>query len=483
MVDRIRIWEVVHAVGLACVLVACGEEASSNEEPEDTANTANPSKMMAAERAAGAGTGGDDASATAEGDQAAGDSTDDSGQSGSPNGADNDGDRAGPAASGEDNGAGAGEDSGAGADEPGASDDPDAMDDGVDDGEEPVNAFGDGSNPDAVNPYPDYRSENYARDDMWMCKPGLAHNYCIEDIVEATEALPDGSFRPFMDDLGTDHPIDCLFWYPTVNRTEDPTSLDFSDPKPMLSSIRSQAARFSRVCNVYAPFYRQVSLNNGGDRQLGFMDVVDSFKHYVANWSEGRNFVVYGHSQGTGHATRLIQQEIDDNPDLRNRLVSTLLIGGGLTADTFDNIPLCTAPDQTGCAVGFQAYGPEMSLSGIRAGLACTNPAALGGGKAVLKGAFFQSRDANYSPDLGPDFTAFWGLFRDFFTGECVEAPSGGQVLLIDYVDDPNDMRDRFLNLDREIGFGLHVFDYQFPLDDLVELVRSQRDAKLSEMP
>jgi hypothetical protein len=283
-----------------------------------------------------------------------------------------------------------------------------------------------------------------------------------------------------MDPLGTEHPIDCIFWYPTVNRTEDPTSFDFSDPEPMLSSIRSQAARFSRVCNVYAPFYRQRSLNNGGDAELGYMDVVDSFKHYIANWSEGRNFVIYGHSQGTGHATRLITQEVDGNPDLRNRLVSTLLIGGRLSASTFANIPLCSAPDQTGCAIAYQAYGVPQSLGSIAADLACTNPGALGGGKAVMKGAFFKSRGGSYSPDLGADFTANWGLYRNFFTAECVSAPSGGQVLQIDYTNEAGDMRAKFLDLSTVIGFGLHVFDYQFPLDDLVELVRSQRKAKLA---
>ena len=340
-----------------------------------------------------------------------------------------------------------------------------------------------GSNPNAVNPYPGYTSAIYGEDRMWMCKPGLAQNYCLENIADATEALPDGTFQPFMDELGTDHPIDCIFWYPTVNRTEDPTSYDFSDPAPMLSSIRSQAARFSRVCNVYAPFYRQASLNNGGDAALGYMDVVDSFKHYIANWSEGRNFVVYGHSQGTGHATRLINQEINGNTDLRNRLVSALLIGGRLTATTFSDIPLCTAPDQFGCAVAYQSYGAPQSLDSIAAGLACTNPGALGGGKVLMKGSYFKSRGTNYSSDLGPDFTATWGLFRDFFTAECVAAPSGGQVLQIDYANAPGDMRAQFLDLTRVIGFGLHVFDYQFPLDDLVELVRKQRDTKLAAMP
>ncbi len=44
-------------------------------------------------------------------------------------------------------------------------------------------------------------------------------------------------------------------------------------------------------------------------------------------------------------------------------------------------------------------------------------------------------------------------------------------------------MRDKFLDLSTVIGFGLHVFDYQFVLDDMVELVRTQREAKLAAGP
>ena len=53
---------------------------------------------------------------------------------------------------------------------------------------------------------------------------------------------------------------------------------------------------------------------------------------------------------------------------------------------------------------------------------------------------------------LGTDFTATWGLFRNFFTAECVEAPNGGHVLRIDYTSEP-DMREHFLDLSRVIGF------------------------------
>jgi hypothetical protein len=62
---------------------------------------------------------------------------------------------------------------------------------------------------------------------------------------------------------------------------------------------------------VYAPFYRQTPLNsmeNPGDRVLAYSDVVESFKHYIANHNKGRDFVLMGHSQGSVHLTRLLQE-------------------------------------------------------------------------------------------------------------------------------------------------------------------------------
>jgi hypothetical protein len=52
---------------------------------------------------------------------------------------------------------------------------------------------------------------------------------------------------------------------------------------------------------------------------------------------------------------------------------------------------------------------------------------------------------------------------------------------VIDYV--PDDKRIKPVDLSTVILFGLHVFDYQFPLDDMIELVRTQRDAKLKAGP
>jgi hypothetical protein len=353
--------------------------------------------------------------------------------------------------------------------------------------------------PDAFNPYPGYVSDIYADDTLWMCKPDLETNHCLDDIVDVTEVLPDGSRVPFTDYAATTHSIDCVYWYPTVNRNEEPTSLDFSDPTPQVSVVRSQAARFSRVCNVFAPLYRQASLNRGGDEELGFSDTVDGFKHYIANLSQGRDFVILGHSQGTSHAIRLIQQEIDGVPELRARMISALLIGGRAAVPvdapvggSFQNVPLCERPDQYNCTIAYRSYSEDMPPSMSRAPSgqvsACTHPGALGGGAALFKGAFFGTQGSAFAQMRGTSgITTPWVLYRDLFEGECMRVGDGDQFLAIRMADNPDDQREAPVDFSSVTGvsldLGLHVLDFTFPEDDLIDLVGQQAAAKAAANP
>lgn len=341
-----------------------------------------------------------------------------------------------------------------------------------------------GAKADAYNPFPGFESPHYGTDAMWMCKPGLANNYCLKDL-DAIEAKADGTFEKVVEKVATDHPVDCLYWYPTVARTEEPTSLDFSDPKPMLDALRTQAARFSRVCNVYAPFYRQTSLNRGGDRVLAYQDVVDSFKHYLANYSQGRDFVLLGHSQGSGHLTRLMKDFIDNDPKLRQRLISALPIGSGVTVKkgdvvggSFQNIPLCTSGDQLGCVITYRAYAasspPAAGAASSATESACTSPAQLNGKGKLFSGSYFYARPTNFMrPNFGPQFTEPFALFRNLFEGECVDGN-----LLISYHKDPADQRREYVSLQGGGGMGLHIMDFHFAVDDLLEVVSKQIAAR-----
>ncbi len=118
--------------------------------------------------------------------------------------------------------------------------------------------------------------------------------------------------------------------------------------------------------------------------------------------------MLLGHSQGAGMITRLIEDEIDDEPLLRDRLVAAYVLGsslqvpdGEVVGGDFADVPLCEAEDQTGCVVTYSSYrstDPPAGVAffgrggdGTRAG--CVNPAAVGGGAATVQPYFLVRPD------------------------------------------------------------------------------------------
>jgi hypothetical protein len=196
---------------------------------------------------------------------------------------------------------------------------------------------------------------DYSDPRLWLCRPGNDPDECDRDL-DATELLPDGSRRRIPHVKATDPQFDCFYVYPTVKLTSAGPMTDFSQIDITLDPLLAQGARFNELCRVYAPLYRQNGVvpgaggaptPNDSGFDLGLNDVRNAFKYYVEHLSAGRKFVLIGHSQGTGMLTGMMMQDVDNDPALRARLISALLIGGGITVPetaavggTFQNIPL-----------------------------------------------------------------------------------------------------------------------------------------------
>ena len=222
------------------------------------------------------------------------------------------------------------------------------------------------------NPFAGYSSQTYSKDSMWLCRPGLAHDHCFDNI-DATEVLPDNSLRVVPRAPAADPSFDCFYIYPTVNLSPAPgNDINFSDVRLKLDPLLSQAAPFTRLCRVFAPLYRQVTIGTFGASNaqqfldIAYGDVLDAFKHYMGQFNNGRPFVLMGHSQGSMMLTRLMREEFDNSP-LRQRFIVALLIGdsglyappGQVVGGTFQNIPLCTQDTQTGCIIGYNSFAQE----------------------------------------------------------------------------------------------------------------------------
>jgi hypothetical protein len=113
---------------------------------------------------------------------------------------------------------------------------------------------------DIVIPYEGFVSVTYQKDEMWLCKPGIQPNYCDGEI-DATEVVPDGTFAPLPHQPAVNPTVDCFYVYPTVDLDSYPGNhTDHLDVTNILDPLMSQAARFTSLCRVYAPFYRQATL-------------------------------------------------------------------------------------------------------------------------------------------------------------------------------------------------------------------------------
>jgi hypothetical protein len=375
----------------------------------------------------------------------------------------------------------------------------------------------DETSPETEIPFAGYSSEQYDSGTNWLCHPDLAaaDDQCAADL-DATIVYADGTteLEPFEPVLNPQ--VDCFYVYPTVSFD---TGLN-SDLVPSEENFVAllQAARYSSVCRVFAPIYRQVTVGAifgdvEGDFELAYNDVLDAFKHYIANENNGRGFVLIGHSQGTAHLRRLVAEEVESNEYLADRLIAAHLIGltieipkGADVGATFQQTPVCRNTDETGCVISYASYrNTDPLLDESFFGLAeddnneaiCTHPAALMGGTATLDAYFnndsipaLDSVIIERAPggpfadeNLRNTITTPFYKMPDFLIAECITTASGAKILEITVKADPNDPRADDFNgeFTLGVGWGLHLTDINLGMGDLVALAASQSQSWLED--
>lgn len=342
---------------------------------------------------------------------------------------------------------------------------------------------------------------------LWLCRPGNSPDEC-DAPLDATELKADGTRARVAHQKATDAAIDCFYVYPTVKLTSPGPMTDFANISITLDPLLAQAARFSEVCRMYAPLYRQNGVVPGAGGApmvsgmtsfaLGAGDVREAFAYYLRELNQGRKFVLIGHSQGTGMLTQLMVQDVDPVPEVRARLLSALLIGGSVVVPdgmdvggTFKNIPLCKQPGQKGCVISYVSYSKEIPPSAMSSfgrhpaagqSAGCTEPAALAGRAGQrYRGSYIMLMRKNASllaPDgadkLPSDIDTPFLVYREIFRGSCKRTDTHGylEIALEPEASDARMPPYRYPSI--EPALGLHLLDYALELDDLIEAVRLQ---------
>jgi hypothetical protein len=356
-----------------------------------------------------------------------------------------------------------------------------------------------------------YRSAVYDLDKNWLCNPKAStpKSDCLAP--SATEIASDNTLHAAPVPTASTK-LDCFYVYPTLDVVSPAGRVkDYANIEDIWEVARQQALPFAESCRIYAPLYHQVTINSYLDPEretllsAAYAEVDDAFRHYLAQYNQGRDIVFIGHSQGTHMLRRLLQHHFDgpENRTLRAQLASALLIGdigdvavprGARVGGTFQDIPLCAELGERGCLIAYNSFPPSappnplfgLYVGGIPDGLepACTNPASLGKvEKAVSAGAYFPSDPkatargavASLKDRLG--VSTYFSVLPAFYSLECQKTATGTRYLQVAPIVTNQDMRSDPVQYDsQELSVslvGLHTFDFNLTLGDLRAFVRA----------
>ena len=334
---------------------------------------------------------------------------------------------------------------------------------------------------------------------VWLCRPGLRHDPCTTDLT-ATSVSATGARTVVPATPAADSPFDCFYVYPTVS-TQPTSNANLSVQPAEIGAAVAQAAPFSQDCRVWAPMYRQrteasLALGLGSDPQadeVAYKSLLAGWNDYLTHDNDGRPVIFIGHSQGAAMLIRLLAAHVDNDPAVRNRMVSAIVVGGNVTVPTgkdvgatFQHIPLCTSTDQTGCVIAYSSFPsqpPKRSLFGrpgqgvslqsgqtATAGLqvACVNPAAVAGGTGMLSPYFLTAT----MPPPAPSVVTPWVTYPSLYSASCQSA-DGATWLQVNDLAGPGDTRPV---VTETLGrtWGYHLDDINLALGNLVTDVATQ---------
>jgi hypothetical protein len=330
-------------------------------------------------------------------------------------------------------------------------------------------------------------------DTVWLCRPGQADDPCTSDL-SSTAVAANGSTKVASSAPATSSKFDCFYVYPTVS-TQPGNNANLKVQPAEIGAAVSQASRFSQVCRVWAPMYRQrtegsLAKGLGSDPtadQVAYQSVLSGWKDYLAHDNDGRPIIFIGHSQGAAMLIRLLRNQIDPSARLRTRLVVAIVLGGNVqvpirksVGGSFRHVPTCGSPRQTGCVIAYSTFGttppptsdfgrPGQGVS-LQSGqtasagqqVACVNPVTFSNPSGPLLPYFLSAT----SPITGVKVTTPWVAFPGLYTARCKSM--GGatwlQVTPTAVQGDPRPTVTALLGPD----WGYHVDDVNLALGNLV---------------
>lgn len=176
-----------------------------------------------------------------------------------------------------------------------------------------------------------------------------------------------------------DKGADLFYLYPTAwikNKESDPDICEIDNDSLLEGSVityKAQATAFETSCNIYAPYYRQASvevflkpLNEIIETlfRAPIPDALSSFGYYINHLNNGRPFILAGHSQGSAILLYILTKYMKENPDVYKRMIAAYIIGCPVTKALLEKYPhlkFAEGRDDTGVIVSYNTEAPAVN--------------------------------------------------------------------------------------------------------------------------
>ncbi len=189
--------------------------------------------------------------------------------------------------------------------------------------------------------------------------------------------------------------VDAIYLYPSshgiiTNATKDVAKINDKIMRGVADYFATtQVSVFEESCNLYVPYYRQLTVNSLLDviennpeclPYLASQDIYHMLDYYFENLNEGRPFILAGHSQGSSWIEVVLSDYMKEHPEYLERMVAAYVIGFSVTEEYLANNPhlkFAIGADDTGVIISYNTEGPENSDSNncvVKEGAISINP-------------------------------------------------------------------------------------------------------------
>ncbi len=171
---------------------------------------------------------------------------------------------------------------------------------------------------------------------------------------------------------------DVFYLYPTAwikCNTSEPDICEINNASMLEGSeitLKSQAFAFESSCNIFAPFYRQASIEcflESTDKirdvflRAPLPDATGAFEYYTKHLNNGRPFILAGHSQGSALLLSILARYMKEHAEVYERMIAAYIIGCPVTKpflSKFSHLKIAESSEDTGVIISYNTEAPEI---------------------------------------------------------------------------------------------------------------------------